>query len=83
MRSVLVAALVARMTAAGGAGAGVEEAVRRQQAGNSWEDVRKHFSALRNEVSTLEAEFREAQERHRLEAERKQQELERERRGQP
>ena len=81
MRSVLVAALVARMTAAGGAGAGVEEEARRQQAGDSWEDVRKHFSALRNEISTLESEFRDAQARHKLVAQRKQQELERERRG--
>jgi len=76
MRSVLVAALVARMTAAGGAGVGVEAAWERQQAGNTWEDVRKHFSTLRNEFSTLENEFREARERHRLEAERKQRELE-------
>ena len=65
------------MTAAGGAGAGVEEEARRQQAGNSWEDVRKHFSALRNEISTLESEFRDAEARHKLEAQRKQQDLER------
>lgn len=81
MRSVLVAALVARMTASGGAGAGVEEEARRQQAGNTWEDVRKHFSTLRNEISTLESDFRDAEARHKLAAERRQQELERERRG--
>lgn len=81
MRSVLVAALVARMTAAGGAGVGVEEEARRQQASDSWEDVRRHFSALRNELSTLESEFRDAEARHKLEAERRRQELERERRG--
>ncbi|QRK05393.1 hypothetical protein JQX13_35180 [Archangium violaceum] len=83
MRSVLVAALVVRVSAAGGAGAGVEEDARRQQVGNTWEDVRKHFSALRSEISTLENEFRDAQERHRLDAERKRLESERARRGQP
>ena len=83
MRSVLVAALVARMAASGGAGAGVEEAAQRQQPSDSWEDVRKQFAALRNEISTLESEFRDAQERHRLDAERKQRQLELERRGQP
>ena len=77
MRSVLVAALVARMAAAGGAGAAVEAEAQRQQPGNTWEDVRKHFSALRNELSTLETDFRDARERHRLDAERKKQELER------
>jgi hypothetical protein len=81
MKSVLVAALVARMTAAGGAGVGVEEEARRQQAGNSWEDVRKHFSALRNEISTLESEFRDAEARHKLEAQRRRDELDRARRG--
>jgi hypothetical protein len=55
----------------------------RQQAGNTWEDVRKQFSALRNDLSTLQADFLEAQERHRLDSERKQQQLELERRGQP
>ena len=77
MRSVLVAALVARMAAAGGAGAGVEAEAQHLQPGNTWEDVRKHFSALRNELSTLETEFRDARERHRLDAARKKQELER------
>jgi hypothetical protein len=83
MNSVLIAALVVRVTAAGGAGAGVEETARRQQAGNSWEDVRRDLSTLRNEVSTLDREFQEARERHRLDAERRQQESERQRRGQP
>lgn len=83
MNSVLIAALVVRVTAAGGAGAGVEEAERRRQAGNTWEDVRKHLSALRSEVSTLDQQFQDARERHRLDAERQQRELERERRGQP
>ncbi|HEX8825765.1 MAG TPA: hypothetical protein VF794_37995 [Archangium sp.] len=83
MRSVLVAALVVRMSAAGGAGVGAEGAEQRQEAGNSWEDVRKHFSALRNELSTLESQFQEAREKHRLDAERQQQQLENQRRGQP
>jgi hypothetical protein len=69
MRSVLVAALVARMTAAGGAGAEIERAEERRQAGSGWEDVRRHFSELRKELSTLENEFRQARERHRQEAE--------------
>ncbi len=81
MRSVLVAALVVRISASGGAGAGVEAESQRQQVGNTWEDVRKHFSALRNEISTLESEFREAQEHQRLEAQRKWEESERQRRG--
>lgn len=83
MRSVLVAALVVRMSAAGGAGGGVEGETQRPQAGNTWEDVRKHFSALRNEISTLQTEFRDAQERHRVDAERKQRELEQLRLGRP
>ncbi len=83
MKSVLVAALVVRMSAAGGAGGGVEGEAQHPRAGDTWEDVRKHFSALRSEISTLEVEFREARERHRLDAERKQQELERERLGRP
>jgi hypothetical protein len=83
MRSVLVAALVVRMSAAGGAGGGIEGETQRQQAGNTWDDVRKHFSALRNEISTLETEFRGAQERHRVDAERKQGELEQQRLGRP
>jgi hypothetical protein len=83
MRSVLVAALVVRMSAAGGAGVGAEGEGQPQEAGNSWEDVRKHFSALRNELSTLESQFQEAREKHRLDAERQQQQLENQRRGQP
>ncbi len=83
MRSVLVAALVVRMTAAGGAGAGVEVKGEHPPPGDSWEDVRKHFSALRNELSTLEADLRDAREKHRVQAERQQQQLESQRRGQP
>ena len=83
MGSVLVAALVVRLTAAGGAGAGADAELQRRQAGDTWEDVRKDFAALRKEVSTLETEFREARERHRVEAERQHQQQELERRGQP
>ncbi|ATB34557.1 hypothetical protein [Melittangium boletus] len=81
MRSVLVAAMMARMAAAGGAGAGVEAEAQYVRAGDTWEDVRKHFSALRNEVSTLEAQYQEAMERRRLEALRRQEESEFARRG--
>jgi len=81
MRSVLVAAMMARMAAAGGAGAGVEAEAQFVRAGDTWEDVRKHFSALRSEVSTLEAQYQEAMERRRLEAIRRQEALEFARRG--
>ncbi len=83
MSSFLIAALVVRVTAAGGAGAGVEEAARCRQAGNTWEEVRRHLSALRSEVSTLDQQFQEAREQHRMDAERQQRESERQRRGQP
>ncbi|EPX59592.1 hypothetical protein D187_002753 [Cystobacter fuscus DSM 2262] len=44
--------------------------------------MRKHFSALRNEVSTLEAEFQAAREQRRLDAVRRHEEADRVRRGQ-
>jgi DNA-binding FrmR family transcriptional regulator len=81
MKSVLLAALLTRMTAAGGAGAGVETEMERREVGNTWEDVRNQLSALRSEVSTLDAEFQAARERHRIELERKQQDSEHQRRG--
>jgi hypothetical protein len=83
MKSVLIAALVVRMSAAGGAGVGAEGQGQRPEATDSWEDVRKHFSALRNELSTVQTEFQAAREKHRLDAERQQQQLEKQRRGQP
>lgn len=83
MRSVLVAALLVRMSAAGGAGAAVPVVQQPQEPGNTWEDVRKQFSELRNEVSTLQSQFEEARERHRIEAEHQQKQLELERRGRP
>jgi hypothetical protein len=83
MKSVLIAALVVRMSAAGGAGVGAEGEGQRPEASSSWDDVRKHFSALRNELSTLDAEFREAREKHRVQSEQQQQKLENQRRGQP
>lgn len=82
MRAVLVAALVARMAAAGGAGPGVEAQAQIVPARDSWEDVRKHFSALRNEVSTLEVDFQAAREQRRLDAARRHEEADRVRRGQ-
>ncbi len=81
MKTLLVAALLVRMSASGGAGAAVEAHEQRVEAGNSWEDVRKHFSALRSEVSTLDAEYRASLERHRLDAERRAEERDRARRG--
>jgi hypothetical protein len=73
MSSFLTAALVAQMSVSGGAGLGLKQEESRRQAGDTWEDVRKHFSALRNELSTLETDFRAAEQRHRLEAEQQQQ----------
>ncbi len=73
MSSFLTAALVAQMSVSGGAGLGLKQEESRRQAGDTWDDVRKHFSALRNELSTLETDFRAAEQRHRREAEQKQQ----------
>jgi hypothetical protein len=73
MGSFLTAALVAQMSMSGGAGLGLKQEESRRQAGDTWEDVRKHFSALRNELSTLETDYRAAEQRHRLEAGQKQQ----------
>ena len=83
MKSVLIAALVVRMSAAGGAGVGAEGEGQRQEAATSWEDVRKHFSTLRNELSALDAQFQEAREKHRVQSEQQKQQLENQRRGQP
>lgn len=82
MRSVLVAAMMARMAAAGGAGSGVEMEAQYVRPGNTWEDVRKHFSALRSEVSSLEAEYQRALERRKQEAVLRFKEQELSRRGQ-
>jgi len=73
MSSFLTAALVAQMSVSGGAGLGLKQEESRRQAGDTWDDVRKHFSALRNELSTLETDIRAAEQRLRSEAERKQQ----------
>ena len=81
MKTLLVAALLARMTASGGAGSAVEAREERVEAGGTWEDVRKHFSALRNEVSTLNTEYSVSLERHRVDAERRAEEGDRARRG--
>lgn len=81
MNSLLVAALLAGLTVSGGAGLDVESKAQPVEAGGSWEDVRKHFSALRSEVSTLEAQYQESLERHRRDAERYHAQIEFERRG--
>jgi hypothetical protein len=69
------------MAAAGGAGPGIEEQGQSLQTVGTWEDVRKHFSALRSEVSTLQADFQVAREQRRQDAVRRQQEADRLRRG--
>jgi hypothetical protein len=72
MKPLMMAALVVQLTAAGGAGSG--QAGGDGKASGSAEDVGKHFSALKNEVSSLSQQFSEARERARLEAERKKRE---------
>jgi hypothetical protein len=73
MSSFLTAALVAQMAVSGGAGLGLKQEESRRQAGDTWEDVRKHFSTLHHELSTLETDFRAAEQRHRREAAQQQQ----------
>jgi hypothetical protein len=74
MKPLMMAALAVQLTAAGGAGSG--RAGDGGEAGASSKDVGKHFSALKNEVSSLTQQFREARERARLESERKKREAE-------
>lgn len=74
MKPLMLAALVVQLTSAGGAGSG--KAKEQAKAGSSTGDVGKHFSALKNEVTSLSQQFREAREKARLEAERKKQESE-------
>ena len=81
MNSLLVAGLLIRMTASGGAGAVVERDAQRVEPGHTWEDVRRDFAALRSEVSTLEVAYTEALEHRRLEARRQQELSEHEHRG--
>ncbi len=72
MKPFMMAALVVQLTATGGAGSG--RTGTGGEAGASAKDVGKHFSALKNEVSSLSQQFREARERARLENERKKRE---------
>jgi len=72
MKPFMMAALVVQLTATGGAGSGRTGA--EGDSGGSAKDVGKHFSALKNEVSTLSQQFREARERARLDTERKKRE---------
>jgi hypothetical protein len=74
MNPLMVAALVVQLTATGGARGGQGSPQTQEKV--SGKDVGKHFSALRTEVSSLSQQFREAKERRRLEAERKQRESE-------
>ncbi len=72
MKPLMMAALVVQLTATGGAGSG-----RTGTEGDSVassKDVGKHFSALKNEVTSLSQQFREARERAKLESERKKRE---------
>ena len=74
MKPLMMAALVVQLMSAGGAGSG--KPAEQAKAGASPDDVGKHFSALKNEVTSLSDQFREAREKARLEAERKKQESE-------
>lgn len=72
MKPLMMAALVVQLTATGGAGSGRTGAGG--DSGTPAKDVGKHFSALRNEVSSLSQQFREARERAKLDTERKKRE---------
>jgi hypothetical protein len=74
MKPLMMAALVVQLTSAGGAGSGKPKDPA--SAGSSMQDVGKHFSALKNEVTSLSDQFHQAREKARLEAERKKQESE-------
>jgi hypothetical protein len=74
MKPLMMAALVIQLTSAGGAGSG--RAGEGSQSGSTAKDVRKHFSALKNEMSSLTQQFHVARERARLDAERRKQESE-------
>ncbi|QSQ28038.1 hypothetical protein JY651_08850 [Pyxidicoccus parkwayensis] len=69
-----VAAMMVQLMAAGGAGAQNGGPDDRRDA--SSRDVGKDFAALKNELSSLSAEFNAARERRRLEAEQKKRENE-------
>ncbi|GEN09326.1 hypothetical protein MFU01_43630 [Myxococcus fulvus] len=73
MKSVLLAALMVQMTTAGGAGAREKRADAHRSVAED-EDVSKHLSALKNELSSVSEQFRVARERRRLEAEQKKRE---------
>ena len=72
MKPLMMAALVVQLTATGGAGSG--RTGTGGDSGASAKDVGKHFSALKNEVSSLSQQFRAARERARLDTERKKRE---------
>ncbi|MBN1210332.1 MAG: hypothetical protein JXB05_36100 [Myxococcaceae bacterium] len=74
MKPLMMAALVVQLTSAGGAGSG--QAGEHSRGSEPAKDVGRHFSALKDEVSSLSQQFREARERARLDAERKKREAE-------
>jgi hypothetical protein len=74
MKPLMMAALVVQLTSTGGAGSG--RTGTGGESGASAKDVGKHFSALKNEVTSLSQQFREARERARLDNERKKREAE-------
>jgi hypothetical protein len=74
MKSLTVAAMMVQLMASGGAGAHGERAAERRDA--AADDVGKHLSALKGELTSVSDEFKAARERRRLEAERKKREEE-------
>ena len=80
MKSVMLAAVVVQLTAAGGAGAGSHaqgrQAAERNGASQPTPSIKESFSALKKEVDSLRHDYAEARERERREAERKKREAE-------
>lgn len=79
MKSVMLAAVVVQLTAAGGAGAGNQargrQAAERNGASQA-PSIKESFSALKKEVDSVKHDYAEARERERREAERKKREAE-------
>ncbi len=75
MKSVMMAAMVVQLTAAGGAGANSlrtsKQANEPKDVSSALADVSRHFSALKQERTTLQHDYQEAHERLRREAEQK------------
>lgn len=79
MKSMALAAVVVQLMTAGGAGSQDPRASERRDADS--DNMGKHWSALRGELSSVSEQFKAARERRRLDAERKKREDEEWHRG--